>query len=156
MSSVEILTNKEYKYGFVTDIESDMIPRGLSEDTIRLIVEKKKEPDWMLEFRLKAYRHWLTMTEPRHWPNITFPQYFQSSDRRQRNKRSQEIFPYQMRRFCYNTRHVPPESARAFSLLPFGRFGGCRNRFSFEFDLEVFQRAKRGIGPHLGVAVAIF
>ena len=73
MSSIEILANKEYKYGFVTDIESDMIPRGLSEDTIRLIVEKKNEPDWMLEFRLRAYRHWLTMTEPRHWPNITFP-----------------------------------------------------------------------------------
>ena len=73
MSSIEILANQEYKYGFVTDIESDMIPRGLSEDTIRLIVEKKNEPDWMLEFRLKAYRHWLTMTEPRHWPNITFP-----------------------------------------------------------------------------------
>jgi Fe-S cluster assembly protein SufB len=46
---------------------------GLSEDTIRLIVEKKQEPDWFLEFRLKAYRHWLKMTEPRHWPNITFP-----------------------------------------------------------------------------------
>src|SRR5713226_7418696 len=51
-----------------------MIPRGLTEDTIRLIVEKKNEPDWMLEFRLKAYRHWLTMTEPKHWPNITYPQ----------------------------------------------------------------------------------
>src|ERR1700687_4502075 len=73
MSTLEILANTEYKYGFVTDIESDMIPRGLSEDTIRLIVEKKQEPDWMLEFRLKAYRHWLKMKEPRHWPNITFP-----------------------------------------------------------------------------------
>src|SRR5262252_8824933 len=73
MSSIEILTNKDYKYGFVTDIESDVIPRGLSEDTVRLIVEKKHEPDWMLEFRLKAYRNWLKMTEPRHWPNVTFP-----------------------------------------------------------------------------------
>jgi Fe-S cluster assembly protein SufB len=73
MSSIEILANQEYKYGFVTDIESDMIPRGLSEDTIRLIVEKKKEPDWMLEFRLKAYRNWLKMTEPRHWAHLTFP-----------------------------------------------------------------------------------
>src|SRR5256884_6018262 len=73
MSSIEILANQEHKYGFVTDIESDMIPRGLSEDTIRLIVDKKKEPEWMLEFRLKAYRHWLKMTEPRHWPNVTFP-----------------------------------------------------------------------------------
>lgn len=73
MSSIEILANQEYKYGFVTDIESDMIPRGLSEDTIRLIVAKKNEPEWMLEFRLKAYRNWLKMTEPRHWANVTFP-----------------------------------------------------------------------------------
>src|SRR2546422_4982112 len=74
MSSIETLANQEYKYGFVTDIESDMIPRGLSEDTIRLIVAKKNEPEWMLEFRLKAYRHWLTRTEPKHWPNITYPE----------------------------------------------------------------------------------
>ncbi|HZH32456.1 MAG TPA: Fe-S cluster assembly protein SufB [Pyrinomonadaceae bacterium] len=73
MSTIELLTNKEYKYGFVTDIESDMIPRGLSEDTIRLISEKKNEPEFMLEFRLKAYRNWLKMEEPQHWPNITYP-----------------------------------------------------------------------------------
>jgi Fe-S cluster assembly protein SufB len=73
MSSAGILGSQEYKYGFVTDIESDVIPRGLSEDTIRLIVEKKNEPEWMLEFRLKAYRHWLTMTEPKHWPNLNYP-----------------------------------------------------------------------------------
>ncbi|MGH9901102.1 MAG: LAGLIDADG family homing endonuclease, partial [Pyrinomonadaceae bacterium] len=73
MSSIELLANKEYKYGFVTDIESDVIPKGLTEDTLRLISEKKNEPDWMLEFRLKAYRHWLTMKEPKHWPNISYP-----------------------------------------------------------------------------------
>ena len=73
MGEIELLANREYKYGFVTDIESDMIPRGLDEDTIRLIVEKKNEPDWMLEFRLKAFRHWLQMEEPKHWPNITYP-----------------------------------------------------------------------------------
>ena len=73
MSTAELLGNQEYKYGFVTDIESDMIPRGLTEDTVRLISEKKNEPDWMLEFRLKAYRHWLTMTEPKHWPNLHYP-----------------------------------------------------------------------------------
>src|ERR1043166_5114228 len=74
MSTAELLAKQEYKYGFVTDIESDVIPRGLTEDTIRLIVEKKNEPEWMLEFRLKAYRHWLTMTEPKHWPNIDYPE----------------------------------------------------------------------------------
>src|SRR4026209_791025 len=73
MSTAELLGKQEYKYGFVTDIESDVIPRGLTEDTIRLIVEKKNEPEWMLEFRLKAYRQWLTMTEPKHWPNISYP-----------------------------------------------------------------------------------
>src|SRR5215212_5144553 len=72
-SSIEVLANKEYKYGFVTDIESDVIPRGLNEETVRLISADKNEPDWMLEFRLKAYRHWLTMEEPRYWPNIKYP-----------------------------------------------------------------------------------
>ena len=74
MSTAENLVSQEYKYGFVTDIESDTIPRGLSEDTVRLIVEKKQEPEWMLQFRLKAFRHWLTMTEPKHWPNIQYPE----------------------------------------------------------------------------------
>jgi Fe-S cluster assembly protein SufB len=73
MSTAELLGKREYKYGFVTDIESDVIPRGLTEDTIHLISAKKNEPEWMLEFRLKAYRHWLTMTEPKHWPNISYP-----------------------------------------------------------------------------------
>ena len=74
MSTAENLVSQEYKYGFVTDIESDTIPRGLSDETVRLISEKKKEPEWMLEFRLKAFRHWLTMTEPKHWPNLTYPE----------------------------------------------------------------------------------
>src|SRR5688500_20243214 len=73
MSTAELLGKQEYKYGFVTDIESDVIPRGLSEDTVRLISEKKNEPEWMLEFRLKAYRHWLTMKEPKHWPHLKYP-----------------------------------------------------------------------------------
>ncbi|HEX8502729.1 MAG TPA: Fe-S cluster assembly protein SufB [Pyrinomonadaceae bacterium] len=74
MSTIELLTNKEYKYGFVTDIESDMIPRGLTEETVRLISEKKGEAEWMLEFRLKAYRQFLKMREPKHWPNISYPE----------------------------------------------------------------------------------
>ncbi len=74
MSTAEILANREYKYGWVTDIESETIPRGLNEDTVRLISAKKEEPEWMLDFRLKAYRHWLTMEEPRHWPNVSFPE----------------------------------------------------------------------------------
>ena len=72
-TAAEILTNREYKYGFVTDIESDTIPKGLSEDTVRLISAKKNEPEWMLEFRLKAYRNWLKMTEPNYWANFEYP-----------------------------------------------------------------------------------
>ena len=72
MQGMEELVNKEYKYGFVTDIEADAIPAGLSEDVIRLISLKKQEPPFMLEWRLKAYRHWLTMTEP-NWENVSYP-----------------------------------------------------------------------------------
>jgi Fe-S cluster assembly protein SufB len=71
-SSVETLVNKEYKYGFVTDIEADSAPKGLSEDIIRLISAKKGEPGWLLEWRLKAYRGWLKMMEPHSWPNIRY------------------------------------------------------------------------------------
>jgi Fe-S cluster assembly protein SufB len=64
--------NQPYRHGFVTDIESDVVPKGLSEDVIRLISRKKNEPEWLLEFRLQAYRHWLTMAEPT-WPNVKYP-----------------------------------------------------------------------------------
>jgi len=73
MSSVlQNLVNKPYEHGFVTDIESDTAAKGLSEDTIRMISGKKNEPAWLLDFRLKAYRHWLTMTPPQ-WPNVKYP-----------------------------------------------------------------------------------
>jgi len=71
-TSVLELTNREYKAGFVTDIESETIPPGLSEDVIRLISAKKREPEWLLEWRLKSYRHWLTMKEPT-WQNVHYP-----------------------------------------------------------------------------------
>jgi len=72
-SPVENLVNREYKYGFVTDIEADSLPPGLSEDVIRVISAKKQEPAFMLEWRLKAYRRWLEMSEPHHWANISYP-----------------------------------------------------------------------------------
>jgi Fe-S cluster assembly protein SufB len=62
----------EYKYGFTTDIETEEFPKGLSEDIIRLISAKKMEPEWMLDYRLKSYRHWLTLTEPT-WAAVTYP-----------------------------------------------------------------------------------
>ena len=67
------VTNGEYKYGFVTDIDTETIPKGLSEEVVRMISAKKGEPEWMTEFRLKAYRHWLTMTMPR-WPHLDLPE----------------------------------------------------------------------------------
>ncbi len=73
---LEEVTTGDYKYGFVTDIESEQAPKGLTEDTIRFISKKKNEPEWLLEFRLKAYHHWLTLEEPTwallHHPPINY------------------------------------------------------------------------------------
>jgi len=71
VSKLEELANQEYKYGFVTDIESDTLPKGLNEEVIRQLSKKKNEPKFMLEWRLKAYRHWLKMVEP-HWSNVKY------------------------------------------------------------------------------------
>ena len=73
MSNVEIqeIAAREYKYGFVTDIEADQAPPGLTEDIIRFISEKKEEPQWLLDWRLKSFRHWLTMKEPT-WANVHY------------------------------------------------------------------------------------
>jgi Fe-S cluster assembly protein SufB len=67
------VTSGEYKYGFVTDIETEVIPKGLNEDVIRVISAKKEEPEWMLEFRLKAFRHWQTMKLPK-WAHLNIPE----------------------------------------------------------------------------------
>lgn len=72
MDILDEVTSSEYKYGFVTDIEQEFAPKGLNEDTIRFISAKKNEPEFMLNWRLKAYRHWLTMKEP-SWQNVTYP-----------------------------------------------------------------------------------
>jgi Fe-S cluster assembly protein SufB len=65
--------NSEYKYGFTTDVETDTFAPGLNEDVVRALSKKKNEPEWMLEFRLKAYRHWLTLKEPNNWAHLTYP-----------------------------------------------------------------------------------
>jgi Fe-S cluster assembly protein SufB len=69
---IQHYTDQEYKYGFVTDVEQELIPKGLDEDVIRLISAKKNEPEWMLDWRLQAYRHWITMKEPK-WPKVRYP-----------------------------------------------------------------------------------
>jgi len=69
---LETLVNRRYEHGFVTDIAADSLPPGLDEDVIRAISARKKEPEFMLEWRLKAYRHWLTMDEP-EWAHVHYP-----------------------------------------------------------------------------------
>ncbi len=71
--TISSATEQEYKYGFVSDIETEIIPRGLSEEVVRLISMKKGEPEWLLDFRLKAYRHWLTMKMP-EWAHLKIPE----------------------------------------------------------------------------------
>jgi Fe-S cluster assembly protein SufB len=72
LKMLEETVASDYKYGFVTDIETDVIGKGLNEDVIRLISTKKSEPEWMLEWRLKAFRNWQKMEEPT-WPNVKYP-----------------------------------------------------------------------------------
>ena len=77
--TIESFVKQGYKYGFVTDVEADSAPPGLSEEIVRFISHKKQEPEWLLDWRLKSYRHWLTMTEP-VWPNVHYPKIdFQSA-----------------------------------------------------------------------------
>src|SRR5436190_14197920 len=70
--AIRDLTNQEYKWGFTSPIASDVVPAGLNEDVIRMISAKKQEPEWLLEWQLKAFRHWLTMKEPT-WANVHYP-----------------------------------------------------------------------------------
>ncbi|MFR9165185.1 MAG: Fe-S cluster assembly protein SufB [Dysgonomonas sp.] len=99
------ITTGEYKYGFVTDIETEVIPKGLNEDVVRLISEKKNEPEWMLEFRLKAYRHWLTMEMP-HWAHLDIPEidyqsisYYAAPKKKEGPKSLEEVDPELLKTF---------------------------------------------------------
>ena len=70
---VKQLTEEKYRYGFTTDVHTEVIEKGLNEDVVRLISAKKHEPEWLLEFRLKAYKHWLQMEMP-HWAHLDIPE----------------------------------------------------------------------------------
>jgi Fe-S cluster assembly protein SufB len=105
VNSIESLANREYKWGFVSDVEADTIEPGLNEDVIRLISGKKNEPDFMLEWRLKAYRHWLTMHEPA-WHNVHYPpidyqaiRYYAAPKRRNRPGSLDEVDPELLRTY---------------------------------------------------------
>ena len=104
-STIEALANSEYKYGFVTDIESDAVPRGLNEEIVRIISAKKQEPSWLLEWRLKAFRHWQTMTEPA-WPNVHYPRidyqdmiYYSAPKKKDGPKNLNEVDPELLRTY---------------------------------------------------------
>ena len=104
-AALQNLVNQPYKHGFVTEIESDVAPRGLSEDTIRLISAKKNEPAWLLEFRLKAYQQWLKMEEPT-WPNVKYPKidfqaisYYSAPKPKQKLSSMDEVDPELLRTF---------------------------------------------------------
>ena len=93
------VTNKEYEYGFVTDIETDFVPKGLNEDIIRLISKKKEEPEWLLELRLKAFRHWQTLKQP-NWAHLDIPEinyqdiiYYAAPRKRQQKQSLDEVDP---------------------------------------------------------------
>src|SRR3954466_9423679 len=97
--------NQEYKYGFVTQIEAESAPKGLNEDTIRFISEKKNEPEWMLEWRLKAFRQWQKMEEP-HWANLHYPKinyqdiiYYSAPKQKPKSKSLDDIDPELRRTF---------------------------------------------------------
>ena len=106
MSAVlQNVVNKPYKHGFVTDIESDTAPKGLNEDTIRLISTKKNEPEWLLDFRLKAYQKWLNMEEP-EWSNVKYPKidfqeisYYSSPKPKKKLASMDEVDPELLRTF---------------------------------------------------------
>ena len=93
------VTNKDYEFGFVTDIETDFVPKGLNEDIIRLISAKKEEPDWLLEFRLRAFRHWQTLKQPT-WGHLDLPEidyqdiiYYAAPRKRQAKQSLDEVDP---------------------------------------------------------------
>ena len=102
---LQTLVNQPYKHGFVTNIESDVAPKGLSEATIRMISAKKNEPEWLLDFRLKAYQAWLQMTEP-VWPNVHYPKidfqaisYYAAPKRKPKLNSMDEVDPELLRTF---------------------------------------------------------
>ena len=117
---VKELTQEKYKYGFTTDVHTDIIERGLNEDVVRLISEKKGEPEWLLEFRLKAYRHWLTLEMPT-WAHLRIPEidyqsisyYADPPKKKEGPKSMEEVDPELIKTF--NKLGIPLEEQMALS-----------------------------------------
>lgn len=116
---LENVTSGEYKYGFVTDIDTDIIPKGINEDVVRLISQKKGEPEWLLDFRLKAYRHWLTLDMPK-WAHLDIPEidyqaisYYAAPKKKERTKSLEEVDPELLDTF--NRLGIPLEEQKVLS-----------------------------------------
>ena len=116
---IDNATKSDYKYGFVTDIDTDVIPSGLSEEVVRLISAKKNEPEWLLEFRLKAYRHWLTLKMP-DWAQLDIPpidyqaiSYFAAPKKKDSPKSLDEVDPELIDTF--NKLGIPLEEQKMLS-----------------------------------------
>ena len=105
MQTLEAHTQSDYKYGFTSDIDTEVIPKGLDEDVVRIISKKKNEPEFMLEYRLKAFRHWQTLKEPK-WPNVKYPEidfqdiiYYAAPKKKKELKSLDEVDPELLRTF---------------------------------------------------------
>ena len=104
VNDIEQLANQEYKYGFVTDIETEDFPKGLNEDIVRMISAKKQEPEWMTEWRLKAFRNWQKMKYPK-WPNVEYPPidyqelYYYSAPKKSKYASLDEVDPELLKTF---------------------------------------------------------
>lgn len=116
---IKNVTGDDYKYGFVTDIDTDVIPKGLNEDVIRLISKKKNEPEWLLEFRLKAYHHWLTLKMP-EWAHLDVPpidyqaiSYYAAPRKKEGPKSLDEVDPELLDTF--NKLGIPLQEQKALS-----------------------------------------
>lgn len=116
---IDEVTSSEYKYGFVTDIDTDIIPKGLNEDVVRLISQKKGEPEWLLDFRLKAYQHWKTLEMPR-WAHLDIPEidygdisYYAAPRKKEGPKSLDEVDPQLLDTF--NKLGIPLEEQKIFS-----------------------------------------
>lgn len=124
INDIEKLANREYKYGFVTEIETESAPKGLNEDIIRLISSKKDEPEWLLDWRLKAFEHWKKMNEP-VWPNVSYPPidyndiiYYSAPKKKKQLNSLDEVDPEILNTF--NKLGIPLEEQKN----TFGRCGG--------------------------------
>ncbi|MBE6318421.1 MAG: Fe-S cluster assembly protein SufB [Bacteroidales bacterium] len=116
---IKDVSSSEYKYGFVTDIDTDIIPQGLNEDVVRLISQKKGEPEWLLEFRLKAFRHWLTLEVPT-WAHLDIPEidfqsisYYAAPKKKEGPKSLDEVDPELLDTF--NKLGIPLEEQKVLS-----------------------------------------